>query len=196
MKERFEWINSWCDETANADLPRVLLVGDSVTLGYQDKVRQRLKGVCYVDFIATSYAIDAKFYNELIYKFAADSDYGLIHFNHGLHGQHISKRTYKSRLQKLAEKLSKNATIVLATSTIVYEEGNIRLDRLWTKKLKERNDAVREISKRYGYAVDDLYSVSVNVSTDSRSIDGTHYTDAGYEIFAAAVAESISANLK
>ena len=43
MKERFEWINSWCDETLNADLPRVLLVGDSITLGYQDKVRQNLK---------------------------------------------------------------------------------------------------------------------------------------------------------
>lgn len=196
MKERFEWINSWCDETLNADLPRVLLVGDSITLGYQDKVRQRLKGICYVDFIATSYAVDTKFYNELISKFAKGSKYKLIHFNHGLHGQHMSKRKYKSGVKKLTEKLSKNAKIGLATSTIVYEEGNVRLDRVWTKKLKERNDAVREIAEKCGYPVDDLYAVSVNVPTDSRSMDGTHYTDAGYEIFAAAVAESISANLK
>lgn len=196
MKERFEWINSWCDETAKADLPRVLLVGDSITLGYQEKVRQKLKGVCYVDFIATSYAADTKFYNELIGKFAADSDYGLIHFNHGLHGQHVSKRTYKSKIKKLCAKLGENAKIVLATSTIVYEEGNVRLDRVWTKKLKERNDAVREIAADCGYPVDDLYSVSISVPTDSRSIDGVHYTDAGYEIFASAVAENISVNIK
>ena len=196
MKERFEWINSWCEETSEKDLPRVLLVGDSITMGYQDKVRQKLKGVCYVDFIATSYAIDTKFYNELISQFASDSDYGLIHFNHGLHGQHVSKRSYKSKVKKLAAKLSKNAKIVLATSTIVYAEGNMRLDRVWTKKLKERNDAVREISAEYGYPVDDLYYVSVGIPTDSRSIDGVHYTDAGYEIFAAAVAENIAANLK
>ena len=196
MKERVEWINSWCEETLNKDLPRVLLVGDSITMGYQDKVRQKLKGVCYVDFIATSYALDAKFYNELICKFASDSDYRLIHFNQGLHGQHIQKRSYKSRLKKITEKLSKNAKIVLATSTIVYAEGNTRLDRVWTKKLKERNDAVYELSAENGYPVDDLYYVSIGIPTDSRSIDGVHYTDAGYEIFAVAVAESIAANLK
>ena len=40
MKEQFEWIHSWCDETAQNDLPRVLLVGDSITHNYQEKVRQ------------------------------------------------------------------------------------------------------------------------------------------------------------
>ena len=55
MKERFEWIHSWCDETAKEDLPRVLLVGDSITYNYQEKVRELLKDVCYVDYISTSY---------------------------------------------------------------------------------------------------------------------------------------------
>lgn len=190
MKERFEWINSWCDEAASSDLPRVLLVGDSITLGYQEKVRNKLKGVCYVDFIATSYAIDTKMFNDMVSSFFADSEYALIHFNHGLHGQHVLKRTYKSRLKKLLQK-AKNGKIVLATSTIVYCEGNTRLDRVWSKKLKERNDAVKELSEEFGYGIDDLYSVSLSMPTDKRSLDGVHYTEEGYEDFACVVTDCI-----
>lgn len=80
MKEQFEWIHSWCDETKNADLPRVLLVGDSITHNYQEKVRELLRGVCYVDYISTSYAIDSRIYNHLVYEFMTDSNYSLIRF--------------------------------------------------------------------------------------------------------------------
>lgn len=194
MKERFEWINSWCDETTSSDLPRVLLVGDSITCGYQEKVRSKLKGVCYVDYISTSYAIDTKIYNDIVSSFFADSDYALIHFNHGLHGQHITKRTYKSRLKKLLQR-AKNGKIVLATSTIVYCEGNTRLDRVWAKKVNERNDAVKELSQELGYGIDDLYSISLSMPTDKRSLDGIHYTEEGYEDFACAVADCIRKNL-
>ncbi len=191
MKEQFEWIHSWCDETTKTDLPRVLLVGDSITLGYQEKVRQKLKGVCYVDFISTSYAIDTKFYNTLITGFATDSAYSVIHFNHGLHGQHMSKRTYKSKMKKLLQKIVGDSKTVLVTSTVVYCEGNTRLDKMWTKRLKERNDSVKELAAESGYGIDDLYSVSVSMSKDKRSMDGIHYTEEGYEDFACAVADCI-----
>ncbi len=128
MKEQCEWIHSWCDETLQTDLPRVLLVGDSITHNYQETVRALLRDVCYVDYIATSYAIDSKLYNQLIYNFMMDSKYDLIHFNHGLHGIHMAKRTYKSKVVKLLAKVDKAVKIILATSTVVFEEGNNRLD--------------------------------------------------------------------
>ena len=194
QKERFEWIHSWCDETQNGDLPRVLLVGDSITYGYQEKVRARLKGVCYVDYVATSYAIDSKMYNELVKNFATDSAYALVHFNHGLHGKHISKRSYKSRLLKLLAKIPAN--VVLATTTFIYREGNKRVDGSWMKRVRERNEAMQEIAAEKGLAIDDLYAVSVAIPKDKRYEDGTHYVAEGYEIFADAVAESIKNNLK
>ena len=43
MKETYEWIHSWCDEAGKRDLPRVLLVGDSITHSYQNEVRELLK---------------------------------------------------------------------------------------------------------------------------------------------------------
>lgn len=194
QKERFEWIHSWCDETQNADLPRVLLVGDSITYGYQERVRARLKGVCYIDYLSTSYAVDSKIYNELVTSFVKDSNYALVHFNHGLHGKHMSKRTYKSRVQKLLSKMS--AKVILATSTFVYHSGNKRADGSWMKRVRERNTAMQELAKEKGYALDDLYAVSVAIPKDKRAEDGTHYLSDGYEILADAVAESIKNNLK
>ena len=195
-KERFEWIHSWCDEAQNGDLPRVLLVGDSITYGYQEKVRALLQGVCYVDYISTSYAIDAKMYQQLIYNFITDSKYDLVHFNNGLHGIHISQRSYKSRLEKLLAKVDKDVKIILATSTIMYREGNKRLDSVWMKRVRERNAVMEELSKERNYAVNDLYALSVSIPKEKRCEDGAHYLEDGYAIFASAVAEKIKEELK
>ena len=196
MKEQFEWIHSWCDETLQDDLPRVLLVGDSITRNYQEKVRELLKGVCYVDYIATSYAIDTKMYNQLIYTFMTDSKYALIHFNHGLHGVHLSKKSYKSRMVKLLSKLDKDVKLILATSTIVYREGNKRLDGAWMKRVRERNAAVQEIAEEKGCGVDDLYTVSASIPKEYRYVDGTHYLKGGNAMLAEMVAECIRKELK
>lgn len=195
MKEQFEWIHSWCDETSNDDLPRVLLVGDSITHNYQERVRELLRGVCYVDYIATSYAIDTKIYNQIVCAFASDSRYELIHFNNGLHGIHLSKKSYKSRLAKLLSKINKDVKIILTTSTVVYKAGNKRLDGAWMKRVRERNEAVHEIAAEKGYTVDDLYTVSTSVPKEYRYEDGTHYVAGGYAMLAEAVSECIRKEL-
>ena len=196
MKEQFEWIHSWCDEAANDDLPRVLLVGDSIVDGYQAKVRELLHGVCYVDFIATSYGIDTKMYATLLLAFMTDSKYALIHFNNGLHGVHITKRTYQSRLEKLLTKVEKRSKILLATSTVYYKAGNKRLNTPWMKKVKERNDAMHALAEKKGYGVDDLFFVSTEIPKENRLEDGVHYTPQGYNMLAEAVAKSIGENLQ
>ena len=174
-KEKYEWIHSWCDETDANDLPRVLLVGDSITYGYESIVREKLRGICRVDYVATSYAIDSKMYNKLVSDMIEDSDYEAIHFNHGLHGFHMTKRTYKSRLLKLLLKIKKESKIIMAFSTFVYKEGNKKSDIQWKKKVIERNSAMRELAEDYGYTIDDLYSVSERIPKEYRKEDGVHY---------------------
>ena len=195
MKEQFEWIHSWCDETLKDDLPRVLLVGDSITFGYQERVRQLLQGVCYVDFIATSYAVDTKIYNTLIHNFMVDSKYSLIHFNNGLHGIHISKRTYKSKVAKLLSKVEGQSKVVLTTTTVAYKPGNKRFDSAWIKRVRERNSAMQALAQERGYGVDDLFSASMAIAKENRLEDGIHYTPQGYNILAECVVKSIRENL-
>ena len=195
MKEQFEWVQSWCDETQNADLPRVLLVGDSISRDYQAKVRELLRGVCYVDYFSTSYAIDAKIYHTLVSAFATDSKYDLIHFNNGLHGIHLSKRGYKSHLKKLLAKLEKQSKLLLATTTVVYRQGNGRLHTAWMKRVKERNAAMQELAMQKGYGVNDLYAVSLSIPKVNRHQDGAHYLPDGYTLLAEKVALVIRENL-
>ena len=190
QKERFEWIHSWCDETASTDLPRVLLVGDSITHGYQEQVRELLKGVCFVDYVSTSYSIDQPIYNSLIKNFYFDSKYDVLHFNHGLHGKFMNVRTYKSRIKKLLSKLGCKKTII-ASSTVSYLEGNKKIDKSWQKIIDKRNPALKEIAKELGYLFNDLYRVSLTVPKEERTPEGVHYTKKGYEYFARQVAEKI-----
>lgn len=194
-KERNEWIHSWQDENFKDDLPRVLLVGDSITHNYQSYVRKMLKGVCYVDYVATSFAIDTAIYFDLIKDYAEYNRYDLIHFNNGLHGIHISKNSYKKRLKKMIEMLIKNSKVILVNSTVIYKQNNEVLDNSWMKRVKERNEAVDELSGEFNLKTDDLFSVSCNIPKDMRYKDGTHYKQNGYIKLAEQVAKIIRENL-
>ena len=191
QKERFEWIQSWCDEADKTDKPRVLLVGDSITHGYQAIVRELLQGVCYVDYIATSYAADNKLYIDLIEAFAKNSRYAVVHFSHGLHGVQMCPRTYKSKIKGLLLRLQEKSKIILAETTVAYREGNKRADPIWRKRITERNEIVAELITELGCEWDQLYDVSLKIPLSAREDDGVHYLDAGYEILADSVAKTI-----
>ena len=47
MRERIEWADIWVTDADKSDLPRVLLIGDSITRGYFDGVEKPLAGKAY-----------------------------------------------------------------------------------------------------------------------------------------------------
>lgn len=194
-KEIFEWVHSWCEHAEKHDLPRVLLVGDSICHGYREKVQQRLQGKAYVDYVALSYAVDSEMYHTLVGAFMADSHYDVLHINHGLHGIHMTAAEYRAGMEKLLQAAQKRSKIILATSTVVYEAENKRLHAVWTAKVGERNAAVRELAEQYGVGVDDLYAASLAVPVSMRHEDGIHYEEDGYELLADAVANSLQSVL-
>ena len=193
-KEKFEWIRSWSDYAPNDDLPRVLLIGDSITNGYNEHVRELLRGVCYVDFFATSYTIESGVYLANVRAMLADAKYDLVHFNFGLHGFHLGVKEYKARVRALAEEIALSARVISVTSTPIREQKS---NDLAAKNdiVIERNAAVVEIAKECGYPVDDLYPVARELAFELTAGDGYHYTTDGYKALAAVVAKSIKDNL-
>ena len=194
--ETYEWIRTWQDHAPAIDLPRVLLVGDSITNGYQEAVRELLAGVCYVDFIATSYYVDNSTYHTIVKALFHSLPYAAVHFNHGLHGIHGDVETYEREMEKLVLEFEKTAKVTLVTST------NVRTNELrdvcpkWQPILEERNAAVERIAARHGCAIDDLYSVSLTVPLEERAKDGVHYTTDGYKKrLAPVVAEAVKTAL-
>lgn len=194
-KEQFEWIHSWQDENFCDNLPRILLIGDSITHNYQSFVREKLKGIAYVDYVATSYGIDSLIYKQLVLNFAKYNSYDLIHFNFGLHAKHLSKKSYQIRVKEMINKLQRHAKVVLANSTIVYKEGNRKLDTSWMKRVNERNLAIKELAIDLGLTLNDLFTVSQSMSKEYRYIDGTHYLPAGYEMLSKQVVDIIKKEL-
>ena len=171
-------------------------MGDSITEGYQQIVRELLVDVCYVDYLATSYAADNKLFVDLVEGFAKNSAYAVVHFNHGLHGVQMCPRTYKSKVKNLLLRLAQRSKIILAETTIVYKEGNKRLDPVWRKRVTERNEVVAELITELDCAWDRLYDVSEKIPPEARDADGVHYLSAGYELLADSVAKSILKTLK
>lgn len=184
MKEHYEWLQTWSDEAERTDLPRVLLVGDSITGGYQAMVREALRGVCLVDYFCTSYAVDSAIYHTALRMFVTDSRYAAVHFNHGLHGKHMTGEVYKENVERLLEQISGCGAKVIAalTTRVLGKDGNPDLS--WEEKIAERNAAIEDIATRCGYAVNDLYAPSVSMPAEKRLGDGVHYQEAGYRVFA------------
>ena len=195
-QEQFEWIHSWSDNTNNHDLPRVLLIGDSITHGYQEIVREALKGVCYVDYVATSYTLNSAFFFKLVINYLKNNEYDIVQINQGLHGFSMSKKTYKEKLEKLINKISASCkTIILVESTLVKNKGNKSLNNRWGKKIDERNEAVNEIAKERSLTVNHLYEASENIPNDLRNEDGIHYLYGGYQILAHEVVSVVKSKL-
>ena len=195
-KETFEWITSWCDHTNNTDLPRVLLIGDSIVRSYEKLVRESLSDVCYVDYISTSYGLDNPIYKSVVGELAKNASYDLILFNFGLHASHINARSYASRYAKMVDLLAKCAPVMPITTTTVYKNSSSKLDSAWKKRCAARNDAVWKIAEERKLAVCDLFSLCAEIPYEMRTADGYHFKPEGCQILAERVCASIRAFFK
>lgn len=192
MKEHYEWLQTWSDEAERTDLPRVLLVGDSITGSYQAMVREALRGVCLVDYFCTSYAIDSAIYHTALRMYVTDARYTVVHFNHGLHGKHMTGEVYKENAERILEQISGCGAKVIAALTTRVLDGEGKTDESWESKIAERNAAIEDIATRHGYALNDLYAPSVAMPIENRlDGDGFHYKEAGCRVFADKVIAAI-----
>lgn len=186
-------------------LPRVLLIGDSVSIGYTLQVREKLKGKANVHRIpvnggATEVGL------ENIKSWLGSGKWDVIHFNFGLHDakyaspteQRASRDQYVANLQKLIDQMKAPGTkLIFATTTPVPEKlqfGKATGSRVFDS-IPERNDLAVALMKKNDVAVDDLYALVLpNKDTACRPGD-VHFTPEGYELLSGAVAKSIEQQL-
>ncbi len=199
--ENIEWCNIRWEHTNDKTRPRVLLIGDSITLGYSGVVKERLKGKANVDVLATSKAID----NPALLKEVAYAIEGyrhaVIHFNNGLHGWHVNAADYEKGLRALVAKLRElapQAKLIWATTTPVpsRRQGE-KLDPQRNAVVMERNAAAARVMKENGVAVNDLYALVVDdLENLSANKGNVHYNEKGRRLEGEAVANAILRALK
>jgi hypothetical protein len=195
IREDIEWTNLWIPYLSKpADLPRVLLVGDSICSAYYDGVAKELEGKAYAAKLATSASLGDPALLDQLRFVLGNYKFDAIHFNNGLHGFGYTEEQYRDAIPKLLalfKELAPNAKVVWATSTPMREPApNLQTISPKTQRVIARNQIVVDVAKKEGIPVDDLYALVVD-HPEYWIDDGTHFKPEGQAVEAKQVAKHI-----
>jgi acyl-CoA thioesterase-1 len=189
-----------------AGLPRVLLIGDSISMGYTLPTRELLKGVANVHRIPTngsSSDVGLKNLDAWLATDGADKKWDVIHFNWGLHdlkhwkdgkldpaGPQVNPvDQYEKNIREIVARLKKTgAKLIFATTTPVPEGTVGRV----AKDENAYNEAALRVMKAEGVAIDDLHALVEAKAADKIQLPANvHFSGPGYKVLAEQVAASI-----
>lgn len=197
IRERIEWCDIWITNADKSDLPRVLLIGDSITRGYFGEVEKALDGKANCARLTTSRCIcDPVFFDELMmmlrqYRFA------VIHFNNGLHGMGYTQDQYRDGFAKLMDTLreqGQGAKLIWAMTTPVRKRGALEQLDDSTEVVKERNRIAAQFVVEAGLPTDNLFGIGLG-HPEYYSDDGVHYNAQGRAAQAKQVSQCIEERL-
>jgi len=197
-RENIEWCNIWVPEATRTDLPRVLLVGDSICNGYHSAVEKDLQGKALVAMLATSSALGDPILAEQVKLLLKNYRFAVIHFNIGLHGWDYTEEEYQKEfpaLLKVIRKHAAGAKLVWATSTPMREPApNLSDFHPKNARVKIRNKIVVDLAANEGIPLDDLYRL-VEHHQEYWGNDGVHFNSQGQAVEAKQVAHTVLASL-
>lgn len=188
-----------------AGLPRVLIIGDSISIGYTVPTREALKGVANVHRPLTNCAATVTGLEHLDQWLAtggADKKWDVIHFNWGLHdlkqykdgkiaaGQPVwvPLADYEKNMRTLVQRMKKTgAKLIFATTTPVPEGAGGRDPGLEVKY----NEAALRVMKEEGVAVDDLHAFAASKLAQIQLAKNVHFSASGSKALSEQVAASI-----
>jgi acyl-CoA thioesterase-1 len=183
-------------------LPRVLLIGDSISIGYTLDVRALLKGKANVHRIPVNGgATEIGLAN--LKAWLGDGKWDVIHFNFGLHDakyaseteQRASREQYVENLRLLVAEMKKTgAKLIFATTTPVPKGGILTPTRRFDS-IEARNELAVKLMGENDVAIDDLYAVAKPVMSTVGRPNDVHFAPEGYKLLAKAVAASIEKEL-
>jgi hypothetical protein len=181
--------------TDDPSLPRVLLIGDSISIGYTVPTREALRGKANVHRAPTNCGPTIRGLESLD-QWLGDGRWDVIHFNWGLHdlkridGKHqVPIDEYEKNLRELVGRLKKTgATLVWASTTPVPEGSSPPRANDDTIAY---NAVAKKIMDENGIAIDDLYAFVLPRLKEIQLPANVHFTPEGYAALAGQVSASI-----
>lgn len=189
-------------------LPRVLLIGDSISIGYTIPTRTLLAGKANVHRIPVNGGPTTRGLQQ-IEKWLGTSRWDVIHFNFGLHDlkhvddagaisdaasghRQVELDAYRDNLRALVKRLQKTgARLIWCTTTPVPAgaKGRRPGDEL------AYNTVAAEVMKEAGVEINDLHAFAAPRMAAIGKPADVHYTPEGSRVLAEAVAKRIEAAL-
>jgi lysophospholipase L1-like esterase len=200
--------------TDDPNIPRVLLIGDSISIGYTVPVREKLKGKANVHRPSANCAATINGLKDLD-KWLGDpktpaGKWDVIHFNWGLHDlkyhdgkgtiQPVDKGTqqvpvaeYEKNLRTLVKRLKETGATLIWASTTPVPEGTV--GRV-PGDAKKYNEAAARVMKEESVQTNDLYAFAEPKLAEIQLKANVHFSPTGYDALAGAVAEKIEKALE
>jgi len=181
---------------------KVILIGDSIRMGYEPLVREKLAGRAEV-WGPEENGGDSTNVLAHLDEWALDRAADVIHFNCGLHdlkvlpdGAHqVALEEYARNLKEIVERLTSetDARLIWATSTPVVDDRHQARKgcdfQRFAKDVETYNRQALQIVNAAGIRVNDLHGVVERAGIESCvGPDGVHMTAKGYRILAETVA--------
>jgi acyl-CoA thioesterase-1 len=198
----------------NPKLPRVMIIGDSISVGYTDGVREELAGkanVYRVQGNAGPSSSGAQRVDEWIAS--GNGHWDVIHFNFGLHdiklgtggkenrpfptadGHQVPPDEYERNLRQIVAKLKRTGATLIWCSTTPIPQGKLDPPRRPGDELTY-NQIAQKVMIENGVAIDDLYAAALSRMPGIQLPANVHFTKDGSAVLAKYVAASIKAALQ
>jgi len=184
-----------------AGLPRVLLIGDSISMGYTVPVRKLLEGKANVHRIPNNGG-PTKYGIANIDRWLGTGKWDVIHFNWGIHDlkfmpdgkRQVEPADYEKNLRELVAKLkATSAKLIWATITPI-PDGELQPGRKFGDEA-EYNAIAKKIMEANSVRINDLNVYMTPELAKLQKPKDVHYTDAGSAFLAKKVAAEIEAVL-
>jgi|UniRef100_UPI0037838374 hypothetical protein len=207
--------------TDDSKLPRVLLMGDSVSIAYALEVRKLLAGVANVHRVPAncgSTKVAVGYYGLKRWLPDSNEKWDVIHFNHGLHDlsyrfaddrdkndkgeyasptngghQNVPPGEYEKNLRQITARLKQTGAKLIFASTTPVPESDA------AKYVKDAelpyNEIAKQVMTEEGVTWNDLWSLVKPRQAELQIPRNVHFQAKGSSVMAEQVAEMIRAAL-
>ncbi len=204
--------NAWAKSSQLNALPRVFIIGDSISIGYTPFVVKALEGKAIVSRPKEN-CNGTRMGVEKLDQWLGQEKYDLIHFNFGLHDmKHVDTRTgegtnnatdpvqstlpvYKKNLQWIVSRLEATGAVLVFASTTPVPARSNRVMRE-PDQLTKYNKVALRIMRKHRIAINDLFSFAQPLIKEYQNPNDVHFTERGYALLGEEVASCIQKTLK
>lgn len=186
--------NAWDFVQDDPKLPRVLLIGDSISRGYTQAVRKEMAGKANVHRAPENCGPTANGVKK-IEIWLGDGKWDVIHFNFGIHDRKTPAADYEQRLETLiARMIQTGAKLIFATTTPVPADTKDGPEIV--TQIAEKNEIARRVMNKHGVAINDLHAFLAPQLEGIANPQDVHFNSQGYTLMGQQVAKVIEAALK
>ncbi len=193
-RESIEWCDIWIPHANETNLPRALLIGDSITRAYYPEVEKKLADRAYVARLSSSAFISDPFLLKQIEMVLGSMKFDVIHFNNGMHGWQHSEKEYGAAFPEFLKTIRRGAPaaklIWANTTPLKISPTNATPQQATDARIAARNAIALKFVTAEKIPVDDLFSIALG--HPEYHSDNVHFNEYGIASQAVQVADKIA----